>query len=70
MRSVYFTLADGTPVVDVLFHGAYQSGEPKIVAAGEVADIRWMTANEILAHQRTPPWLKRDIDCAEARVAP
>ena len=32
VRSMNFTMGDGTEVVDVLFHGAYQAGEPEIVA--------------------------------------
>lgn len=66
VRSVNFTMADGTPVVDVLFLGAYQTGEPAITVPDEVADIGWMTAAEILAHESTPPWLKSDIELVEA----
>ena len=66
VRSVNFALDDGTPVVDVLFLGIYTTGEPAITAPDEVADIRWMTAEEILAHERTPPWLKSDIELVEA----
>ena len=66
VRSVNFTTAYGAPVVDVLFLGAYTTGEPAITAPDEVADIRWMTAIEILAHERTPPWLKSDIEFVEA----
>ena len=66
VRSVTFTMADGTAVVDVLFHGAFKAGEPEIAAPDEVADIRWMTAKEVLAHERTPPWLKRDVELVEA----
>ena len=58
VRSVAFSMNDGTPVVDVLFTGEYVEGEPLITDPGEVADIRWMTADEILAHGKTPPWLK------------
>ena len=61
VRSVSFTLGDGTPVVDVLFLGEYVEGEPHITDPGEVAEIRWMTAQEILAHDKTQPWLKSAI---------
>ena len=57
VRSTAFSLVDGTPVVDVLFLGNYKAGEPRIVDPGEVDGINWMTADEILAHERTPPWL-------------
>ena len=66
VRSASFTMDDGTPVVDVLFLGTYTAGEPAITAPDEVADIRWMNAAEILAHKRTPPWLRSDIDLVEA----
>ena len=66
VRSVNFTMADGTAVVDVLFHGAYKAGEPAITAPDEVAEIRWMSAEGILAHERTPPWLKSDVELVEA----
>ena len=66
VRSVSFTMADGTPAADVLFLGVYQTGEPAITAPDEVADIRWMSADEILAHDRTPSWLKSDIELVEA----
>ena len=52
---------DGTPVVDVLFLGEYVKGEPQVSDPGEVADILWMTVDEILVHDKTPPWLKNSI---------
>ena len=66
VRSSAFTMADGTAVVDVLFLADYETGEPEIVSPEEVAEIRWMAADEILAHERTPPWLKSSIDGVEA----
>jgi len=57
VRSAAFNLADGTPVVDVLFLGSYEAGEPRIADPGEVEGISWMSADEILVHERTPPWL-------------
>ena len=57
VRSSAFNLTDGTPVVDVFFLGNYEMGEPQIVDPGEVEGINWMTADEVLAHDRTPPWL-------------
>ena len=70
IRSVAFTMSDGTAVVDVLFLGAHLAGEPHIAAPEEVAEIRWMTAADILAHDRTPPWLRDCIGQVEtARLA-
>ena len=66
VRSKTFDLKDGTPVVDVLFLGDYEEGEPKITDPDEVAEIRWMTMEEILAHDKTPPRLKFSLDRVEA----
>ena len=66
VRSKTFDLKDGTPVVDVLFLGDYEEGEPKITDPDEVAEIRWMTLEEILAHDKTPPRLKYSLDSVEA----
>ena len=56
---------DGTPVVDVLFMGEYCKGEPEIADPGEVAEILWMTADEILATDDIRPWLKDAINLLE-----
>ena len=66
VRSVAFSMNDGTPVVDVLFVGEYANGEPEITDLDEVADIRWMTMEEIIAHDKTPSRLKYSLDRVEA----
>ena len=66
VRSVSFSMNDGTPVVDVLFTGEYAGGDPKISDPGEVAEILWMTPDEILATEDIRPWLKDAINQLEA----
>ena len=66
VRSASFSMNDGTPVVDVLFMGEYCKGEPQISDPDEVADIRWMTADEILATDAIRPWLREAIAQLEA----
>ena len=66
VRSVSFSMNDGTPVVDVLFTGEYAGGDPKISDPGEVAEILWMTADEILATDDIRPWLREAIAQLEA----
>ena len=65
VRSVAFTMRDGTAVVDILFLGEHVAGEPYIAAPDEVAEIRWMTAGEVLSDDRTPPWLRDSIGQVE-----
>ena len=68
VRSKTFVTSGGKSTVDVLFLGDYASGEPTITDPAEVANIRWMTAEEIRLHPRTPPWLEASVDQAEAVV--
>ena len=70
IRSETFVITGGQPAVDVLFLGDYESGEPTIADAAEVADIRWMTAEEILIHPRTPPWLRESVEKVKAAAEP
>ena len=67
VRSVSFSMNDGTPVVDVLFMGEYAKGAPRIEDPGEVAEILWMTADEILATDEIRPWLKDAINLLVVR---
>ena len=66
VRSTTFVVTGDRHALDVLFIGEYESGEPTISDAAEVADIRWMTTEEILLHPKTPPWLKVSVVQAES----
>ena len=66
VRSLFYKLDDGSPVVDTLFLGQYLKGEPHITDTNEVAEVMWMTAEEILAHDKTPSWNRPDILRVEA----
>jgi 8-oxo-dGTP diphosphatase len=66
VRSLFYELDDGSPVVDTLFLGRYGDGEPHIADTNEVAEVEWMTAEEILAHDKTPQWNKPDVLRVEA----
>ena len=67
IRSASFSMSDGTPVVDVLFTGEYVEGDPKVSDPGEVAEILWMTADEVLATDEIRPWLRDAINLLVAR---
>ena len=66
VRSLFYALDDGSPVIDVLFLGQYLQGEPRIIDTNEVAEVKWMTADEILAHDKTPEWNRPDVLLVEA----
>ena len=61
VRSLFYALDDGSPVIDTLFLGLYLKGEPHITDTNEVAEVIWMTADEILAHDKTPEWNRPDV---------
>ena len=65
VESKSFRVADGTRVVDVVFLARAAPGEPMPGDPTEVADLLWLTAEEILAHPRTPRWIAQSIRAAE-----
>lgn len=65
VHSNAFTVHDDEPVVDVVFLCRWSDGEPTICEPDEVAEIRWMTANEILTNPDTPDWTRNSVRRAE-----
>ena len=66
VRSSAF-VAEGDPVVDVLFLCRWKSGEAVAADPTEVAAVRWMTAAEAIAHPETPPWTRLSLRLAEEK---
>ncbi|RHW39074.1 NUDIX domain-containing protein [Neobacillus notoginsengisoli] len=66
VRSTSFTIADGSPVVDIVFMCEFDEGEPFAKSVDEVDAVYWMTAGEIAAHPEAPIWLIDSIKEAEA----
>ena len=62
-----FTTPDGTPVVDIVFLCRYVTGTPTISDPGEVADLRWMTSDAILADPACPPWMAPSLALVERK---
>jgi 8-oxo-dGTP diphosphatase len=64
IRSSAF-VAEGDPVVDVVFLCRYKAGEAFAADPAEVAAVHWLTADEVMAHPETPPWTRLSIELAE-----
>jgi hypothetical protein len=64
VRSSAF-VAEGEPVVDVVFLCRWKSGTAIAAEPGEVAAVYWMTAAEAIAHPETPPWTRLALEMAE-----
>ncbi|WP_374019505.1 NUDIX domain-containing protein [Paenibacillus thiaminolyticus] len=65
VNSSSFVTDRGEAVVDIVFLCECGSGKPRIASPEEVAAICWMTAEEVLCHPLSPPWLKRNLQQAE-----
>ena len=65
VHSTAFTTSDGEAVVDVVFLCRWSAGQPTIYDPDEVADIRWLNANEILTNPDTPDWTRNSVRRAE-----
>ncbi len=66
VRSSQFTLETGESVVDIAFLCQFKSGEAHVADPDEVAEVLWLTVEEIDAHNRTPPWTRAAVTAAEA----
>ena len=62
-----FTGGGDQPVLDVVMLCRHGSGEAYPAAPGEVASVHWLTAEEILADQRTQVWTADSLRLAEER---
>ncbi len=67
VHSTFFVSDDGEPVVNVVFLCRYHSGIPTIIDHGEVADLRWMSAEEVNHDPAAPPWTRKAIELAERK---
>jgi ADP-ribose pyrophosphatase YjhB (NUDIX family) len=64
IRSSAF-VAQGHPVVDVVFLCRWRSGQAFAADPGEVAGVRWMTLSEATSHPETPSWTRISLELAE-----
>lgn len=65
VHSNAFVISADEPVVNVVFLCKWGAGEPTIHDPQEVAEIRWLTANEILTNPDTPDWTRNSVRRAE-----
>ena len=65
VHSTAFVSDDQDAVVDVVFLCRWSEGEAMIRNSEEVAEIRWLTANEILTNPDTPDWTRNSVRRAE-----
>lgn len=64
VKSSTFESTDKRRFVDIVFLCLYKSGEAKVVSE-EVAEIKWMTHEEIMSDNRVKPWTRDSIQKAQ-----
>lgn len=68
LESKSFEMHEGTFVMDVVFLAEAEPGEALVSDPHEVAELLWLTADEIVAHRLAPEWLAKSVRVAEERL--
>lgn len=68
LESKSFEMHAGTFVMDVVFLAEVEPGEARVSDPHEVAELLWLTADEIAAHRLAPEWLPKSVRVAEERL--
>ena len=55
----------GRQAVDIVLLCRYKSGQAKPLDTTEVAEVYWMSLNEILSNEKAPEWTKSIFQKAE-----
>ena len=58
---------DVAPCVDIVFLCRYAGGVANAVDPAEVSAVQWMTFDEAMADPRSPAWIRRSLELAEAK---
>ncbi|MFC4336489.1 NUDIX hydrolase [Salininema proteolyticum] len=66
-QSFTFEPRPGRHVLDIVLAARSWEGDPHIKAPREIADLRWMTPDEVVARDNCPPWLAASV-AAVAKV--
>ncbi|SCG82252.1 NUDIX hydrolase [Proteiniborus sp. DW1] len=65
IESIGFISKKWGPVVDVIFLCKLEKGEPYPASPSEVAEVYWMTTEEISENEKVPQWVKKCISNAD-----
>lgn len=61
VESKAFPIAQGNPVIDIVFFCRYKSGIAKGISPDEVSEVHWYTTQEIFDDEKAPHYLKESI---------
>lgn len=67
VTSGYFVDDGGKPVINVVFLGQWQSGEPRVREPEEVVDVAWLSADSVLDDENLPAYTESYLCAAERR---
>lgn len=66
IRSRSFETDTGLSCLNIVTHCEYMGGEPSPREPGEVADVVWMTPEDMAVHDQVPDFLQRDVERIES----
>lgn len=62
VESVLFVTDDGDPVINVVFCAEMPAGQQaRIISPREVADVLWLTYDQLKDHPDCPPWTLQSL---------
>jgi len=65
VTSTSFIANSGVTVLDIVFLCEHLDGEPYPKSPDEVESVHWLTKDEIIQHEKTPIWLRENIEIAD-----
>lgn len=68
LESKSFEMFEGVFVMDVVFLAEVEPGEARVGDPDEIAELVWLTAEEILENRLTPEWLASSVRLAQERL--
>jgi NADH pyrophosphatase NudC (nudix superfamily) len=68
VHSSSFVTDKGEQVINIVFLAEYKEGEPHVKSIDEVANVYWMTMEELVSHAKAPSWLQESMRRIEARL--
>ena len=66
VKSSSFVTSNGQHVIDIVFLCVPTAGNATICATYELAELGWMTLEEVLAHPKAESWLISSMEQAES----
>lgn len=68
LESSAFTSDDDREIVSITLLCKYKKGQAKPIDTDEIAEVHWLTTEEVLNNPKAPEWTKRNIKKAAHKI--